>query len=62
MYDIYMYLYSYIYVYLYIYIHVYIYIILSLGCSIISVAFIIFLCIFFTPATYLADLHSSCRD
>lgn len=32
-------------------------VILSLGCSIISVAFIIFKSSFFTYATYLADLH-----
>jgi hypothetical protein len=36
-------------------------VILSLGCSVISVAFITFMCIFFTYATYLADLHSLCR-
>lgn len=29
---------------------------------IISVAFVILLCIFFTYATYLADLHSPCKD
>jgi hypothetical protein len=40
----------------------YVSVILSLGCSVISVAFIVFMGIFFTYATYLADLHSSCRD
>jgi amino acid transporter len=30
--------------------------------QVLSVAFIIFMRFFFTYATYLADLHSSCRD
>jgi hypothetical protein len=36
-------------------------VILLLGCSVISVAFIIFMCVYFTSATYLAELYSSCR-
>jgi hypothetical protein len=68
-----MYIYIYIYLMMYIYmglgcIQVFIFhgcnvlVISSPGCSVISVAFITFMCIYFTYATYLADLQFSCGD